>query len=40
MHSFHNNWSHNQKEAEPGDNDKPKIELDESKILTFNNQVR
>ena len=40
MHSFHNKWTHNQLGTEPEDNGNPRIELDESKIVTFDNQVR
>ena len=40
MHSFHNKCSHKNIGAEPADNAKPRIELDESKIVTFDNQVR
>ena len=40
MHSFHNKWNHNLLGTELADNGKPRIELDESKIVTFDNQVR
>ncbi len=35
MHIFLNKWSHNQLGTEPAENCKPRIELDESKIVTF-----
>lgn len=40
MHNFHNKCIHNQIGTEPADNSKPRIELDESKIVTFDNQVK
>ena len=40
MHNFHNKWSQNQLETELAENGKPRIELDESKLVTFDNQVR
>ena len=40
MHIFLNKWSHNQLGTETAENCKPRIELDESKIVTFDNQVR